>query len=363
MTTRPFDETTCADAKKLFAERFGAADASLLDFVLANPARAHGEPCGLVGYDDSGVCATFVLLPRRLFWRNQKLKGDVGVAMARRKDSLRAAFTDFLGRAFAGETADVYFANTSTPPSRKRFVEFIQAVDGPESCCELREWQLRPEPGFVVRAIRRVLSLLGCRNAAPSSAPVCREAVNLGDGFAFEDGIEYFREVSIGNEAFDSFWSAYLATNEGLVSSRTAAELRWMFQSQLASGESILLTLCEKGRLCGYVVCRRTDATAQCWRVADLIALENDAKRLERLLTVAASYLRLRLRARYFQVTGYPDGIQPLLKRLFPKALPYGWNKCVWQYRNEKARALCGDWVHDGKSWFGCPYDGDMSFS
>ena len=363
MTTRPFDETTCADAKKLFAERFGAADASLLDFVLANPARARGEPCGLVGYDDKGVCSTVVLLPRRLYWRKQKLKGDVGVALARREDASREAFVEFLGRAFAGETADVFFVNTAIPPSRKRVGEIIQTVDGPASCCELREWPLSPEPGFAARAIARVRSLLGRRDAVPSSTPVCREAVNLGDGFAFEDGVEYFREVSIGNEAFDSFWSDYLATNEGLVSSRTAAELRWMFQDQLASGESILLTLFEKGRLCGYVVCRRTDATAQCWRVADLIAIENDARRLERLLTVAANYLRLRLRVRYFQVTGYPDGIQPLLKKLFPKASPYGWNKCVWQYRNEKARALCGDWMHDGKSWFGCPYDGDMSFS
>ena len=116
MTTRPFDETTCADAKQLFAERFGAADASLLDFVLANPARARGESCGLVGYDDKGVLAIFPLLSRRLYWRNQKLKGDVGVAMARRKDSSREDFAVFLKSAFAQEKTDVFFANTAIPP-------------------------------------------------------------------------------------------------------------------------------------------------------------------------------------------------------------------------------------------------------
>lgn len=50
---KPYAEATAADFRSLFADRFDA-DASILDEVLANPARADRPEPGLIAYGERG---------------------------------------------------------------------------------------------------------------------------------------------------------------------------------------------------------------------------------------------------------------------------------------------------------------------
>jgi len=164
----------------------------------------------------------------------------------------------------------------------------------------------------------------------------------------------------IDDRDFDAFWESYLKGNSGLVSSRTAEELRWVFGSGLPSGEVVLLTARKDDVLQGYAFLRRTDETEVCWRIVDLIALGNDEWILETLIGGASAFLRRRTPATCLQVTGFPTWVQPLLRRLFPKSSSFGFNKCIWAPLTDRARSLCGDWVNAAGGWYSCPYDGDM---
>jgi len=352
MNVRPYDEGTAADFRQLFKDRFPGVDSGLLDVVLANPARKWHSSCGAIAYSEDGqVIAIQGLIPRVAFQGSHRILVASAVAMAVKKDVDRSFFTGFLSETIRGSGSDLFLANTTIPGSRKRLNAAVGVVDGPLSCAEIRERNVRGS-GFVARAFRKVLAkagLSGSRNLPTVDEPV----------FARGD-LTLTRECEIADRNFNDFWEHYLKDNAGLVSSRTAEELRWMFARGLVQGEVVLLTARKGGALQGYAFCRRTDETATCWRVADWIALGNDEKVLSVLVEGAAAFLRRHTPATCLQVTGFPTWVQPLLKRLFPRSVSFGFNKCVWVCLNEKTRDLCGDWVNAPNGWYGCPYDGDM---
>lgn len=352
-TIRSYDESTADDFRALFVERFPDGDAALLDRFLSNPARADHPSTGSIAYDENGaVKAILGIVPRVVYHGQRRLLAGNGVAIAVRKDANRDFFSDFIRDSIMAQMADVYFVNTAIPPSRKRTaLALANLADGPASCAEIRERAVRSSGG-VARMFRKVLAKLG-HAENPLPMPDKGEAVSTADGMVLA------RECGIGEAAFDDFWKRYLKDNAGMVSSRTAEELRWVFGKGLASGEVILLTARREGVLQGYAFCRRTDDTAACWRVVDLIALKNDETVLQALAEAATRFLRRRTRATCLQITGFPAWVQPLLKRLFPQSASFGFNKCIWACLNENAKALCGDWVN-APGWYGCPYDGDM---
>lgn len=350
---KSYDESTAADFRKLFVERFPDGDASILGIFLSDPARREHPSCGSIAFDYNGsVKAILGLLPRIVFYGQHPMRTLNGVAIAVRKDADRNFFPGFIRDAITSDGADMFFVNTAIPPSRKRVMSTLDVFDGPSSCAEIRERTLRGA-GLAARAVKKLLAKLGIART-PIALPVTDEVV------VSRDGLVLSRENKIADQDFNSFWSAYLKGNDGLVSSRTAEELRWVFGSGLESGEIVLLTARKNGALQGYAFCRCTDETATCWRVVDLIALENDAKILESLIEGASQFLRTCTPALYLQITGYPTWVQPLLKRLFPKSSSFGFNKCIWTCLNDNAKALCGDWVNSKGGWYGCPYDGDM---
>lgn len=340
---KPYTEATAADFRGLFADRFDA-DASILDEVLANPARADRPETGLIAYGERGeVVGVMGMMPRVVYWRQTRQMAAAAVAMAVRKDADRSFFTDFIRDAVVATKADIMVANTTIPGSRKRFREAIGISDGPASCAAIRERVLHGRLGRLLRALR------GRRSLPDGNVRIMAS-----------EGVEFARERTIDAPAFDRFWTRYLETNRGLVSSRTAAELGWIFARGLASGETVLVTARRNGALVGHLFCRRTDETASCWRIADMIAVDNDLAVLDALISATERFLRRFTPAACFQVTGFPQGVQPLLERRFPASHPIGFNKCVWKCLNENAESLLGGWTDDGRSWYGCPYDGDM---
>lgn len=329
-------ESTEADFRRLYDERFTpSSNEDVVNVIMANPMRSVKHETGCIAYRNGDVVAIQGILPRRAFWgRKELLVANVAV-MAVRKDTDRGFLTGFLRDAVEGFGADLVFGNSAIAGSRKRLVAAVGIKDGPQSCAMLREMDLRSgETRFwrKLRGLKRRMGLIGrCEcPTLPSDAE------------------------------FDLFWQTYLEGNSGLVSSRTARELHWIFDRGLRSGEVIPFALRESGRLVAYAFFRRTDRSGICWRVVDMIALGNDRTRLERLLADAADFLRDDAGAEYVQITGYPDGLQPLLERLFPRASSFGLNKCIWKCLNSPAESLCGNWTNDSGSWFGCPYDGDM---
>lgn len=340
---KPYTEATAADFRSLFADRFDA-DASILDEVLANPARADKTETGLIAYGECGeVVGVMGMMPRVVYWRQTRQMAAAAVAMAVRKDADRSFFTGFIRDAVVTTGADIMVANTTIPGSRKRFREAIGISDGPASCAAIRERVLRGRLGRLLRSLRG------------------RPSLPDGDVRVMASGdLEFARERAIDAPAFDGFWTRYIEMNRGLVSSRTAAEVRWMFARGVASGETVLVTARRAGEIVGYLFCRRTDETASCWRIADMIALDNDLAVLDALISATERFLRRFTPADCFQVTGFPQWVQPLLERRFPASHPIGFNKCVWKCLNEKAEAMLGGWTDDGCSWYGCPYDGDM---
>lgn len=340
---KPYTEATAADFRSLFADRFDA-DASILDVFLANPARAVRSESGSVAYDERGeVVGVLGVLPRVLCWRQTRMLAANAVAMAVRKDADRSFFTGFIRDAVLAADADILFGNTAIPGSRRRLRDAVGTVDGPPSCAAIRERVLHGRLGRLLRSLR----------GRPSMPDGDVRVMASGD-------LELSRERAIDAPAFDGFWTRYLETNRGLVSSRTAAELAWVFARGVANGETVIVTARRAGDLVGYLFCRRTDETASCWRIADMIAAGNDLAVLDALISATERFLRRFTPADCFQATGFPQWVQPLLERRFPASHPIGFNKCVWKCLNEKAESMLGGWTDDGCSWYGCPYDGDL---
>lgn len=340
---KPYTEETAADFRQLFEERFPSADADILDVFLSNPACTDKRECGQIAYGEDGeIWGILGVLLRHIYAGETRLIVANGVAMAVKKDCDRSFFTDFIRETVRSFGADLFIANTTIPGSRKRLAAAIGTVDGPDSCGIIREHPLRGRFG------RLACKLLGkrCERRKESLSEV--------------DGLALTRELEIGDTEFNGFWDRYLAGNEGLVTSRTAEELRWVFAEGLESGARILITARRNGELVGYAFLRRTDESAACWRIADMIALGNDERILEPLIVAAADCLRRHTPADSFQVTGFPDRLRPLLKRHFPGEASFGFNKCVWACLSERAKTLCGDWPTARDGWYGCPYDGDM---
>jgi len=352
MNVRPYDEGTAADFKRLFKDRFPGGDPEILDVFLSNPARAAHPACGTVAYSDAGdVIAIQGLIPRVAFQRQERILVANAVSMAVKKDVDRSFFTAYLTASVSGSGSDLLFGNTAIPGSRRRLQAAAGVVDGPASCAEIRERNVRGS-GFVARVFRKVLAKAGL--SSTRNLPTVDEPV-------FDRGdLTLTRECEIADRDFNDFWERYLKGNDGLVSSRTAEELRWMFARGLAQGEVILLTARKGGALQGYAFCRRTDETGACWRIVDMIAIGNDEKVLSALVEGSAAFLRRHTPATCLQVTGFPTWVQPLLKPLFPKSSSFGFNKCIWTPLTDRAKSLCGDWVNAPNGWYGCPYDGDM---
>lgn len=333
---RPYTEETAADFRQLFLTRFQGGNESIPRTILDNPARKADYDAGSIAYDERNtVVAIHGLLPRVVYCGSKPLKATSGVALAVRKDANRDFFTGFLRDSIEVSGADVFLANTAVPGSRKRGAAALDMLDGPESCSIIRERDLMAGKGVFARVMRKLRTKLGIGCYMPS-------------------------DCSIDEAAFDGFWRRYLEGHQGLVTSRTAVELKWVFDAGLKTGEVILVTAVREGELVGYAFCRRTDKTAACWRVVDMIALGDDEAILEELIASASAFLRHHAPATCLQITGFPMWVQPLLKRLFPKHSSFGFNKCVWAFLNDRAKDVCGDWVNAASGWYGCPYDGDM---
>jgi hypothetical protein len=157
--------------------------------------------------------------------------------------------------------------------------------------------------------------------------------------------------MTIDFKLFDDFWHRYCETNEGLVSSRSAEELEWIFNDRLASGEIVILGEFKGEDLVGYVALKSA-SNGKRWMIADWIAIKNDTTILVALLKSAVRFLRRKRGAVLLETIGFPDFAEPVLKRCLRFSRKARNNTFLWKF-------LDGKTTIPPNSWFFGPYDGD----
>lgn len=170
------------------------------------------------------------------------------------------------------------------------------------------------------------------------------------------------RFSSINSEVFDVFWEKYVNSNEGVVSSRSSADLCWMFGERLSMGEVLGLGCYCDEKMYGYIILSQSDSYGDMrWEIADMIAINNNVEIIDSLLKGAVNFLRKHTAAQMLESTGFPTWIQPVLSKYMPHKRPQGRQPALYRFLD---KVLADEWEEKldcQQSWFWGPYDGDAS--
>ena len=202
----------------------------------------------------------------------------------------------------------------------------------------------------VVHTLRFLRYLLGTRFFRKVAIRTM-EHVPLGMQFEMMcDGFRVVRKIGVDEVEFNGFWRRYIETNNGIVSSRTAEEIDWMFGENIKSGRDVLLAAYKGEVMLGDVILRSM-ADGR-WKIVDMIAVGNEPETLSAMLSAAKKFLRKHTHAVMLRVFGFPAFNQPLLERHFPHHRPGDSVPFVYQSYD----------IPQKTSWFFGPYDGDAAF-
>lgn len=352
-TYASFTEATMADAESVVRAAFDETAVPLLGKILANPLRSElpaGETGDLVYFN--GLPVGFeALLPRRLYLGQRPLLGMAGSTMGLKPGVSPLALLSLMKRNLTPRQGSVlWFANTANTTSVKMNRKLCVRGKGPTTW-ESSNYAIIHPLRFAWMVIKRkVFKCEGCSRFGVA-IPVREEPILRAHD------IEVRRLTGISPQIFDGFWARYLASNTGLVSSRSSGELAWMFGETIASGRDIVLGAFAADQLVGYIIVRG-DAGGW-WRVVDLIADRNSEDILTTLLRAAKRFLRKRTRAVLVQAKGFPTFACPVLRQELKLSRPVGGNTFLWQFTDEALARAVGDLTTSCEGWFFGPYDGD----
>ena len=167
------------------------------------------------------------------------------------------------------------------------------------------------------------------------------------------------RERTVDDVRVAKFWQRYIATNKGIVSSRSPAEIKWMFGGAIEAGKLVFLTMEDEKGIVGWIILHSSDKSLGRWSIYDWIALENDENRLEQLLICAKVFLNKCTPAWYLETHGFSDGVQPILKRQLPNCIwKKGGDVFVYSFWDEEFKQKVKTLDYPD-SWFFGVYDGD----
>ena len=350
---RPFSDKTLADAEVVVRQSFGSDVVPLLGKILRNPALAdiRAQESGDIVYCNGEPVGFEALMPRRLYLRNRMYLGSVGSTMGLKPDVSPLVLLSLMKRNIAQRCGSIlWFANTANATSVKMNRHLGIRGCGPCTWDEIRYAVIHPF-SFAAMILRRKV-LRRCQKKAPELALPIRDELVMRTG-----ALEIRRMVKFDVKMFDAFWCGYVKANKGLVSSRSAAELEWMFGDRLATGEDVLLVACEDGRVAGFTVLR--SCQGGWWRIADLIASGNDETILGALLKGAKRFLRKRTGAALLTSRGFPESAMCVIGKYLPNKRPTGGNAFLWKFYDTENTRDVGDVANDANSWFFGPYDGD----
>lgn len=357
METRPLSELNYDDAKEVVLDRFGAEALQVLDLVMRNPLRNLCHDAGDIVYDDSKPVCFQACTLRRMYLGKNEIFGKVSGLTCLKRGAPAEAYIDVRIAASRPRNGSVIgFGNSMNGESAyaarrlartKKPILFI----GPESCTRFLWRAVRPLE-CLAYFIRRKIFKAGLPNWKEFST------LSSADYEVKRGGLSIRRLMEIKPEFFDLLMAEYLKTNEGLVCSRTAEEIEWVFGDRIRDGRCVLLGAFKDKKPVGYIVLK-TDCHAKRWEIMDWFAQGDHPEILQTLLHVACRFLSKKTPAMMMEVKGFPTWVQPLLKKYLPHGRQIGHNSFSWGSRTKEFREAVLPIIDTPKSWFFGPYDGD----
>ena len=353
MITKPLTEETFLDAQSVIMARFPKAALAVLEKTMANPLRAECSEIGDIAYEDSGRPVGFrAANRRRMHFFQEPILGRVRGLTCRLADSSKevmpalcqAQMTNLRG-------CQIAFSNTQSIPTAKRAAK-MGASAGPVSCTRMLCRIINPLRYCAYFLVERMLKMDILKIS-------CLKSIALKQ-YERRDG-EYTirRELKVRADFFDCLMENYLKTNEGLVSDRDSTSISWLFGTEIENSNVILLTAQVKRQGVGYIALK-TDDLARHWLIIDLFALKNDQIILEILLRSAIDFLTGCPSALIIKTIGFPDFIQPLLKKYLPHVRNTGVNWFSYNFLNQELALKFKNTESMNRSWFFGPFDGDL---
>lgn len=348
---RPYTEETFADACEASFSRFGEGVRSQMERMLQNPLRSVCAEAGDVAYENDVSVGFQAAILRKIYMGQVPFLGVVGGMLAMKEGASPVLLLQLMKKTIAPRGGSVLFwGNTSNQQSMKLNRALGVSGQGPDSCACVRwrpihwgnfaDFCLRGRLPRFVRGVGNVLdrifNVFFFRRVHSKNT----QAVSFG---------------TIDTRIFNTFWQRYLNANSGLVSSRTAEELHWLYDEGLANGRYVLLGREGLKGLCGYIVLRRASARSGRWILVDWIALDNDLDVLSDLLYDAVRFLQKKADAAVLESIGFPPRVQTILHRHLPFTRKSRNNTFIYKVT---ASATQLDMDYD-KGWFFGPYDGD----
>lgn len=358
METRPLTEFThYQDAKVVIIDRFGEGALRVLDLVMRNPLRKLCPDAGDIVYDNGKPVCFQACMLRRLCVGKTEIFGKVAGLTCLKNGAPAEAYIDVRIAASRPRNGSVMgFGNSMNAESayaahRLSRKKNPTTFEGPESCTR-----------FLWRAVRPLecLAYFIRRKIFKARLPNWKEFSTLSSAnYEVKHGelvVRRLMEVKPG--FFDALMAEYLKTNEGLVCSRTAEEIEWIFGERIKRGQCVLLGVFKGENPVGYIIAR-SKPNAKRWEIMDWFALGNNLRILEPLLAELCRFLKRKTPAMMLEVIGFPTAAQPILKRYLPHERQVGNNVFSWGSSNKEFRESILPIIDTPKSWFFGPYDGD----
>ena len=349
------DETR-SDAAAVVLDRFPKGALSVLDKIMRNPARDVHAGAGAIVYDDNRPVCFEAMILRKLHLDSKFIWGCVGGMTCIKKGAAPEALID-LKRAIRTPTEwnRISFANSQNAESAHISRKTKSLLAGPESCTRHLWRAVRPLECLAYFVRRKLLK---------ARLPAWKSFSTLGSaGFETKCGELTIRRVmEVKPEFYDVLMKRYLETNKGLVCSRTAEEIEWIFGERIRRGETVVLGAFDAKGPCGYIL-MTGGKVAKRWQIHDWFAVDNDRKILEALLKTGCAFLKKKTPAMMLEVCGFPTCVQDLLKKYLPHERPIGHNTFSCGSKESELREKLRAMVRgEEPCWFFGPYDGDVCF-
>ena len=348
---KPFTEETLADALKVVGERFAPPAIEMTKRILRNPLRKVCADAGTIGYRDGRPVAFQAAMLRRLYFGRKPILGVVGGMTCKVKKACPlSVLLETIDRAAAPRAGSVMNFGNTCGMETSQMDEAGGGHVGPESC-----------HGYLWKAIRplKLLAYL-LRTKVLKCKCVDEKDYRCEVDFhkrAGEIEIKRLREVS--PSFFDVLMAEYLKTNEGLVCSRSAEEIDWIFGDRIRSGKCVVLAAYKASAPIGYIIL--TTHGGKFWGCGDLFALRNDANITRLMIKTACKFLRC-TPAIIFKLRGFSSSIRSTLISILPHFRREPFNAFSWSLYDKSLEQSLLPVIDTSGSWFFGPYDGDSCF-
>ena len=361
---KAYDVTTSQDARAIVSEVFRPSVCNLLDFIEKNPVEGelNVSQWGDVAYRGDEAIGFQAAVHRKIYYQQMPYIAFVGSTFCLRRAESPVVAYELNKRTLKRSSEGVMsFGNTAC----KAAVRLLKASGtryqkGPDSydyrlwCC-ISWWRRTRAVGchYLGAILRRLTGYVLCSKAyrkLPWKAFVLE--TKLG---------RIRRERTVDCARVEKFWQRYIVTNKGLVSSRSAAEIKWIYGDAIDVGKLVFLTMEDKEGVVGWIVLRPSEKSLGRWSIYDWIALDNNKDRLEQLLIGAKMFLKRCTPAWYFEAHGFPDGVQPMLRRQLPNRIWKPGDVFVCSFWNEEFKQKVKSLDYPD-SWFFGIYDGDAAW-